>query len=271
MSSRSRSAALAAVVAGLLLTSAAPSRVLRVCADPNNLPFSSREENGFENRIADLVGQDLGARVRYTWWPERRGFLRHTIKAGHCDLVLGIPATSEQLLTTPPYYTSSYVFLTRRHDSLRLNSLDDPRLRSLRIGIHFIGDDYQNTPPAQALARRGIIRNVTGYSIYGDYATPNPPSTLVAAVADSDIDVAIIWGSFAGYFGSQRKVPLDWRVVAPIADSARTPFRFAIAAGVRREDTALYREVTHALSYSRGEIARILRDYHIPQVAEPGS
>lgn len=271
MSSRSHSAALTAALAGLLLTSAAPASVLRVCADPNNLPFSNRAGAGFENRIAEVVGHHLKAQVRYTWWPQRRGFLRNTLTAGSCDLVLGVPADDEQLLTTPPYYRSSYVFLWRRTQHLNLTSLDDVRLRSLRIGIHFIGDDYQNTPPAEALARRGIIRNVTGYSIYGDYATPNPPARLVEAVADGDIDVAIIWGPFAGYFGSQTRVPLEWHAVTPERDSTGTRFAFAMAAGVRRSDTLLHRRIARALDSSEREIGRILQQYRIPQVTEAGS
>lgn len=257
---------LAGGLVGALLGAGGPDR-LRVCADPNNLPFSNRAGEGFENRIATLLARELGTDLDYTWWPERRGFLRNTLNAGLCDLVLGVPAGTERLRTTPPYYTSSYVFLTRRDRQLRLASLDDPRLRTLRIGIHFIGDDYQNTPPAAALARRGIVRNVTGYSIYGDYAQPNPPRTLVDAVAEGAIDVAIVWGPFAGYFGERSTVPLEWHALPP-EPKARVPFAFAMTAGIRRSDTTLARRVAEALDRSRDTISAILAAYHIPVTPE---
>src|SRR5258705_8891215 len=123
-----------------------PARTLRVCADPNNLPFSNRAGQGFENRIAELVARELHASLRYAWWPQRRGFVRQTLDAGRCDLVIGIPAGDDHVLATRPYYASTYVFLSRRSAGPPIASLDDPRLRRLRIGLHFIGDDYQNTP-----------------------------------------------------------------------------------------------------------------------------
>jgi quinoprotein dehydrogenase-associated probable ABC transporter substrate-binding protein len=263
---RSRLVALSAV--GLLLTAAVPPppRLLRVCADPNNLPFSNRRQQGFENRIAALVAADLHATLVYTWWAQRRGFVRNTLNAGRCDLVMGVPVDEEMVRTTHPYYASTYVFLTRRSDSLDIHSLDDPRLRRLRIGIHFIGDDYHNTPPAQALARRGLVRNVTGYSIYGDYSKPNPPARLIDAVARGDADVAIVWGPFAGYFGRRSPVPLAIAPVPPEPDSvgSRVPFVFRIAAGVRRSDTALQARVDRVLGARRSDIREILGRYGVP-------
>jgi mxaJ protein len=154
--------------------SAAPDRILRVCADPNNLPFSNDNGEGFENKIAALIAHDLAVKVEYTWFAQRRGFVRNTLNAGACDVVMGIPAASEMMLTTRPYYRSTYVFLTRADCGLNIESLDDPRLAKLRLGVHLIGDDYANAPPMHALARRGIVKNVAGYSIYGDYSRPQP-------------------------------------------------------------------------------------------------
>src|SRR6185437_16735276 len=142
---------------------------LRVCADPNNLPFSNRAQQGFENRIADLIGHELGEPVTYDWWAQRRGFARNTLNADECDLVVGTVAGMEMLATTRPYYRSTYVFVTRRDRHLDIRSLDDPRLRHLRIGVQLIGDDFSNTPPAHALARRGIVQNVRGYPVQGNY------------------------------------------------------------------------------------------------------
>jgi quinoprotein dehydrogenase-associated probable ABC transporter substrate-binding protein len=267
MSSRFHRPLVGLAAAGLLLTGAAPAPpVLRVCADPNNLPFSNRHEAGFENRIASVLAGELHATVSYTWWAQRRGFIRNTLKAGRCDVVLGIPIGDDMVLATRPYYTSTYVFLTRRADRLRLHSLDDPRLRSLRIGIHFIGDDYHNTPPAQELARRGIVRNVVGYSIYGDYSKPNPPAALVDAVARGDVDVAIVWGPFAGYFARRAFTPLEITPVAAGRDSLLSPVTFAIAAGVRHGDSALAARIDTVLQAKRSQIRAILDRYGVPLV-----
>jgi quinoprotein dehydrogenase-associated probable ABC transporter substrate-binding protein len=256
----------ALAVAGLL-AGAAPVTPLRVCADPNNLPFSNQRREGFENRIAELVGEELHRPVAYTWAPEWRGFVRKTLGSGRCDVVLGIPAASDRVLATRPYYTSTYVFLSRRDRGLDIRSLDDPRLRQLRIGIHFIGDDYVNPPPAHALARRHIVNNVVGYSIYGNYARPNPPSDLVRAVARREVDLAIIWGPFAGYFARRFGVPMRLEPVTPALDPPGLRFTFAIAAGVRPADTALRAAIDAALARRQADIGRVLRRYGVPLVS----
>ena len=249
---------------------ASTAGVLRVCADPNNLPFSNRERAGFENEIARLLAHDLGRALEYEWWPQRRGFVRNTLSARKCDVVLGLPSGYELAELTEPYYTSTYVFVSRRGDRLRLRSLDDPRLRTLRIGLHTIGDDYAGVPPAQALARRGIVANVVGYSIYGDYSQPDPPRNLIDAVARGDVDVAIAWGPLAGYFAGRAPVPL---VVSPIeAAPDRTgedPLRFPIAIGVRKGDEALRGALQAALDRRQPEVQQLLAAYDVPLVATP--
>ena len=185
--------------APLLASNARGERVLRVCADPNNLPFSNEREEGFENRLAELLARELGAeRVEYTWWAQRRGFFRNTLNAGLCDVVMGVPSSVELAATTRPYYRSTYVFVTRADRGLDIRSLDDEALRRVRVGVSIIGDDYANAPPAHALAQRGIVGNVVGFSVYGDYAQPNPPARIVEAVAAGDVDVAVVWGPLAG-------------------------------------------------------------------------
>lgn len=239
------------------------SDALRVCADPNNLPFSNRAEEGFENRLADLVAAELGRTVSYTWWPQRRGFVRNTVRAGACDLVIGVPADLELLDTTRPYYRSSYVFVTRAADELSVSSLDDPALRRLRIGLHAIGDDYSNVPPAQALAQRGIVENVRGYSIYGDYSQPDPPRVLLDALATGEIDIAIAWGPLAGYFAPQARMPLTVTVMSDESD-ALLPTQFEIAMGVRRGDDELKAHLERILDTRAPEIRRVLSDYGVP-------
>jgi mxaJ protein len=244
-------------------------RILRVCADPNNLPFSNQAEQGFENRIARLIAAELGAEVRYTWWAQRRGFVRNTLRAGECDLIPGVPARFESVATTAPYYSSSYVFITRSDPEPAIESLDDPRLRRLRIGVHLIGDDYANPPPVAALARRGIVRNVAGYSIYGDYRDPNPPARLVEAVARGEVDVAIVWGPLGGYFATREAVPLRVTRIRETDDGQGVPFVFRIAMGVRPEDSVLLRRVESVLDRRRAEVRRILDEYGVPLVAAP--
>ena len=250
-----------------LPTSPAP-RVLRVCADPNNLPFSNQKGEGFENRLAELVAHELGASVQYTWWAQRRGFVRNTLKAGTCDVYMGVPTGFGPVMVTRPYYRSTYVFVTRRN--LRpIESFDDPRLRKLRVGVQLIGDDYANTPPAQALTKRGIVRNVSGYTVVGNYLQPNPPARIIDAVAAGDIDVGIAWGPMAGYFARKARVPLRVTPVSPEVDLPYLPFVFDIAMGVRRGDTTLRNELDGVIAKRSAAIDGILKEYNVPRADVP--
>lgn len=253
----------------------AAARELRVCADPNNLPFSNDRGEGFENAIAELAAADLGRTVAYTWWPQRRGFARHTLRSGACDVIIGIPSAYELAWPTRPYYRSTYVFVSRRDRALAIRSFDDPALRRLRIGLHTIGDDYANVPPAQALANRSIVDNIVGYSIYGDYSKPHPPSTLIDAVAAGDVDLAVAWGPLAGYFAARQPVPLAIAPVSPEVDLPFLPFVFDIAMGVRRGDEALHAALEDVIARRQAEIDAILERFHVPTVgahrAEPSS
>ncbi len=242
------------------------SRILRVCADPNNMPFSNAQGEGFENALAELVASDMKARVEYTWWAQRRGFIRSTLGEHRCDVVMGLPSAMEMALTTRPYYRSTYVFVTRREVASTVRSLDDPALRVLRVGVQMIGDDYANAPPAHALAQRGIIHNVRGYTVYGDYSKPAPPARIVDAVASSEIDVAIAWGAMAGYHASRAAVPLTLVPVLPQIDVPFLPMVFDISMAVRREDIALRDELDAVIQRRRVEIAQLLDDYHVPRV-----
>lgn len=259
-----------AAIAFVFLTATADARELRVCADPNNMPFSNAAGQGFENRIAEIVASDLGAKLTYTWWAQRRGFIRNTLKARLCDLVPGTPSNLEMLRTTTPYYRSSYVFVTRR-DGPDVTSFNDPRLRDMRIGVQLIGDDGANSPPVQALGRRGIVGHLVGYPVYGDYSAPNPPARIVEAVASGEIDLAVVWGPLAGYFAARQKVPLRITPVAPRIDGPQLPMIYDISMGVRREDDALRGDVNGALSRHKGEIDALLSQYGVPRLDPSGS
>jgi mxaJ protein len=252
-----------AVVLAVFAVGASP-KPLRVCADPNNMPFSNRSGEGFENKIAALVAREMNRRLAYFWSPQRRGFVRNTLTGGQCDVIIGVPAQYRLLQPTRPYYRSSYAFVSRRDRHLRIRSFDDPRLRKVTIGIQVTGDDYDNPPAAQALASRRIIENVRGYTVYGDYSRPDPQRDLVDAVADGRVDVAVVWGPLAGYFARRQPVPMDVVPVNPERDGAASPFVFDIAMGVRRDDSAL-REALDAIIVRRGhDIRRILMAYGVP-------
>ena len=239
-----------------------PKGVLRVCADPNNMPFSNRAGQGFENAIARIVDHELKRSVEYTWWPQRRGFVRQTLRAGLCDVVIGVPSRYALTANTRPYYRSTYVFVSRRHGAVA--SFDDPRLRAMRVGVTVIGDDYANTPPVQALAARGMAANIRGYSIYGDYSQPDPPRDVIDAVARGDVDVAIVWGPLAGYFAPKEPVPLALTPVSPNDESPELRMSYAIAVGVRGGDLAWRDEVDRALTRRQRDIARVLARFGVP-------
>ena len=247
-------------------TSEASKRVLRICSDPNNLPFSNRNQEGFENELARLLGREMSAEVRYTWWAQRRGFIRNTLRAKECDVVLGLPSSVELAATTRPYYRSTYVFVSRKDRRLNVQSFDDEILKSLKIGVHIIGDDGANAPPAHALANRGMVENVRGYTVYGDYSKPNPPARILDALTSGEIDLAVVWGPLAGYFAARQPVPLEIVPVSPQIDLPFLPFVYDIAIGVRREDTALREELDAILKRRKPEIDAILSRYGIPRL-----
>ena len=239
---------------------------LVVCADPNNLPFSNRAGQGFENKLVALLAKDMDRPVTYIWWAQRRGYVRNTLNEEKCDVWPGVASGVERVATTRPYYRSTYVFVTRNRDSLAGLTFDDQRLRSVKIGVQMIGDNAMNTPPAHSLARRGLTQNVRGYMLYGDYSKPNPPAAIIEAVAKGDIDVAVAWGPLAGYFASRSKVPLRLQPVTPAVDSVQYPMTFQIAMGVRRDDTALRNELNSLIERDAPKITALLNHYHVPQL-----
>src|SRR5213078_2424458 len=173
--------------------------VLRVCAEPNNMPFSNAKGEGFENKIAELVAKELGMKLEYRFMSQRLGFFRETLKAGECQLVMGAPSDFEKALTTRAYYRSSYVFVTREDRHLEIKSFDDPALKTLKIGLQLAPGA---TPPAEALGRRGIVDNIVGIPV------SESSEQIIEGVVNGTIDVAIIWGPPAGYFAKKQSTPL---------------------------------------------------------------
>lgn len=234
-----------------------PPRKLRICADPAGLPFSNESKEGYENRIAEIVARELGAKVEYTWWAFRRGFFRNTLSANRCDVIVGVPKGIDMARTTRPYYRSTFAFVTRRDRGLAdLRSIDDPRLRTLKIGVPLAGDDGANPAPVHALARRGIV-DLRGFPLYAEIGRATPAAA--EAVEKGELDVAILWGPVAGASPASL-------VVTPIAEESDDglPFAFSIAMGVRRRDRALAAELDGALSRRKDEIDDVLRRARVP-------
>jgi mxaJ protein len=255
--------ACATCVAALAVLGAAATPI-RVCADPNNMPFSNEKGQGFENKIAALVARDLGRPLAYFWSPQRRGFVRNTLAAGQCDVMMGVPVQYDRVQSTRAYYRSTYAFVSRHDRHLRVRSFDDARLKALKIGIQITGDDYNNPPAAQALAVRHLSGNVRGYTVYGDYSKPDPQRDLVDAVADGRVDIAVMWGPFAGYYGRREPAAIDVTPVTAERDGPGIAFAFDIAMGVRRGDTALRDALDAVIVRRQAEIRRILTSYGVP-------
>jgi quinoprotein dehydrogenase-associated probable ABC transporter substrate-binding protein len=248
------------------------SNPFRVCADPNNLPFSNQARAGFEDKLAQIIAADLSRPLAYVWHPQRRAFIRDTLKAGRCDAVMGVPAELAAVTASRPYYRSAYVFVYRPDHGLDgLSSMRDRRLKDVSIGVQLIGDDGYNTPPAHALSAQGIVDNLVGYTIYGDYREPNPPARIVDAVAAGAVDVAAVWGPLAGYFAPRETVPLTLTPITDTAEYKPLLFQYDIAVGVRKGDEALKTRIDAALDRHRMEIKHLLQSYGVPLVAEDGA
>jgi mxaJ protein len=235
--------------------------VLRVCADPNNMPFSNDRGEGFENKLAELIAGKLNERLEYTWWSERKSFVKNSLGQNRCDVLLGVPSLLDSVEVTRPYYHSSYVFVSRHDRDLQIASLADPRLSSWRIGVQVVGEDY--APPAFVLARRGITQNVVGFSLFGSYGQPNPTRKIIDAVASGAVDVAIVWGPFAGYFAKSTDTPLDIVPVSPPIYFG-VPFSYDISLGVRKGDGQLKAQLDRVLDLESKAIQQLLIDYGVP-------
>jgi mxaJ protein len=244
-------------------------RTLTACADPNNLPFSNKAGEGFENKLAQMIASDLHAKLDTIWWAQRRGYVRNTLNEKKCDFWPGITSNVEMVATTRPYYRSTYMFVSRASGRLDGLTLDDPRLKSVRIGVQMVGDDASNTPPAHALARRGIIANVRGYMLYGDYREPNPPAEIVRAVERGDVDVALVWGPLAGFFAAKSPVPLRLEPVTPWFADSEWPMQFDVSVGVQKDNQKLLKDIDRVLVRRQTDIRKLLAAYRVPLVEGP--
>ena len=242
--------------------SAAPA--LRVCADPDNLPYSREDGSGFENRIARLVAEDFGVALQYTWLPDRRGFVRKTLGAGLCDLIVGVPVQFERTLNTKPYYRSSFVLVQPAGQEVP-RDFADARLKQWRVGVQLMGDDFATTPPGYALMQAGAAGNVVGFPLPGEQPAA---ARMVQALAKGELDAAFVWGPQAGYYAQRAGRPMQMHYLPPPPMLREQPFAFAIAMGVRRGDTQLRDRLDDFLVRRRADIDAILDEYAVPRVEE---
>ena len=235
------------------------AKELKVCGDPSNLPFSNEKREGLENKIADVLAKDLGLTVAYTWWPHQRGVVKRVLNTGRCDVMLGIPKGYDPVLWTKPYYRTGYVIAYRKDRKLKIHNLDDPQLKTLKIGVQV------NTPPHDALGQRGIADNVVGYQLMFDsnYHAEDYPGKLVEDLLAGSVDVALVWGPIAGYFAAKQAAPIEIVVLEDRPDSS-TPFAFDISMGVKKGNTALKDKLEESIARRHDEIVHILKDYGVP-------
>jgi quinoprotein dehydrogenase-associated probable ABC transporter substrate-binding protein/PQQ-dependent catabolism-associated CXXCW motif protein len=261
----------AALGAALLLWSAGSSAQLgelvdphrlRVCADPANLPYSNQASEGFENKIAEMLAARLGRELVYTWYPQTVGFVRNTLGAGLCDLVIGITTTSELLQNSNPYYRSSYVLLQRAGANPQVGSLHDPALKELRIGA------VARTPPVSLLARQGLLGKLKPYQLVVATRFVSPGRDMVEDVAGGDIDIGVLWGPIAGYWARQQQEPLELTPLLGEAQGVRLDFR--ISMGMRRGEPVWKQTINDLLAANQAEIEAILLDYGVPLLDAQG-
>jgi mxaJ protein len=230
----------------------------RVCADPDNLPYSNHDLQGFENKIAETIAQEMGASLTYYWWPAQMGMVRNTLQKDRCDVLISIPKGFDPVLWTKPYYRSTYVLVSRSDRKLAVRSLDDPALKGLRIGVHV------NTPPYAALANRGLAENMVSYRLFFDPQDTDParrPEKVLEDVLSGTVDVAAAWGPMVGYFIKHHPSVLE---VVSLSDDPTVPMSFEFSMGVRKGDRELKARLEAALDKRQSNIRQILADYGVP-------
>jgi quinoprotein dehydrogenase-associated probable ABC transporter substrate-binding protein len=231
--------------------------VLRVCADPHDLPFSNEAGEGFENKIATLLAQKLGKSLAYVFYPNSTGFIRNTLNAHRCDVVMEMPQGEDIAQVTNPYYRASYALVAKKGSDLEtVDTLEDPRLKGRRIGI------VAGTPPATNLAVNGLLPNIKSYALVVDTRFDSPTAEMMRDLEDGVIDVAILWGPIAGNFAKNSKIPMQ---VAPLINEKVGPrmiYRMGMA--VRHSDQEWKRTLNKLIAENQEEIDKILQDYGVP-------
>lgn len=231
----------------------------RVCADKDNLPYSDDKQEGFENKIAELIAKDLGKKVTYQFWFDRLGFIRNTLNAHRCDVIIGTTSDNDMMLTSKPYYRSGYVFVYRQDSGFNIKDWDSPDLRKGKIGV--VGQ----TPPSRPIHDKGLMENARPYRIMRDLNLP--PSFMIDDLVKGDIDIAVVWGPIGGYYAKKAPIPL---VVVPAPEYEQENVHgkeyWNISVGVRKKDKERIAMINEVLERRKADIEKILDEYGIPHV-----
>jgi quinoprotein dehydrogenase-associated probable ABC transporter substrate-binding protein len=240
--------------------------VLRVCADPDNLPFSDSTGAGLENKMAELMARTWNSKLQYVWWAAPRGMMR-MLNGFYCDVTLQMPVLSDMAGVTRPYYRTSYVIVQRKDAKHLVTSLDDPALKTMKIGVHLYSADGENSPPAMALSSHGVVGNLVGFSTTY-IGGMNKPEDIIRAVRDSTVDLSIVWGPIAGYYAKQIGADL---VLTPIESDSVSgiPFAYSMGVATRRRERGFKDSLEKFLTSKAPEIQSLLKQYGIPLLPLP--
>jgi mxaJ protein len=238
---------------------------LRVCADPDNMPFSDAKGDGFENKLAELIAEKLGSRLEYSWFPEATGYVPNTIGREACDLVMGYAQGTGLIEDTNPYYHTSYVLIYRGEDAslAGVDRLSDPRLKGKRIGF------FARTPPASILALNGLVGTAKPFEVNADESATNAARTMIAEIASGRLDAGLLWGPVGGYYAERAGVPL--KLVPLVKENAGPSTIYGITMGVRPNEPRWKHTINKLIADSQGEINVILQGYSVPLLDEKGN
>lgn len=259
---------LAAGIGSLQAQRPAPMQegILRVCADPDNMPASDSTGAGLENKLAELMARTWNSKLEYVWWAAPRGMMR-MLNGNYCDVTLQMPVLSDMAGVTRPYYRTSYVMVQRKDASHRITGLDDPALKTMKIGVHLYASDAENSPPAMALSSHGVVGNLVGFSttyIGGQ----NHPADIIRAVVDRTVDVSFVWGPIAGYYAKQ--IGADLQLTPIESDSVSgIPFSYSMGMATRRRERQFKDSLERFITSKAPEIRSLLQQYGIPLLPLP--
>lgn len=266
------------VAVALVLGSLAPSRaqapegtdlsielvdpkVLRVCADPHNLPFSNDKGEGFENKLAELLAQKLDKKLAYAFFPQATGFVRNTLGAHRCDVIMGFPQGDDLAQGTNPYYRTAYALIAKRGSGLEdVATLGDARLKQKRIGI------VAGTPPSTNMAVNGLMTQAKPYPLVIDTRVDSSAEAMIKDLQAGAIDAAILWGPMAGYYARQASPPLQ--VVPLVKETTGPRLAYRIGMGVRAADQNWKRLLNRFIQENQGAIDRLLLGFGVPLLDE---
>jgi quinoprotein dehydrogenase-associated probable ABC transporter substrate-binding protein len=258
---------LAAILGGATADGAEPagSLSLRVCADPENMPFSNETGEGFENKLAELIAQQLDARLEYSWFSEATGYVPNTMGRGACDLVMGYAQGTGLIEDTNPYYYTSYVLIYRQDDAglAGVDRLSDPRLKGKRIGF------FARTPPASILAMHGLVAYAKPFEIQANESAAKAAKALMAEVASGELDAGLLWGPVGGYYAQRADVAL--KLVPLVKENAGPSTIYGITMGVRPNEPQWKHKINKLIAENQGEINVILEGYNVPLLDDKGN